>query len=145
MGNIPYKAPPRNTLRLLASKAGSLKLNRQKRRQIAYFVNQMTPSRAIPLILLGVFLSACDMVTDKQATDEFKLAHPNASIDSQFVGEGDSDHAYMHFQYTDKGSTNRLEQVWLYQRQPGGLWKAIHKDDPEPVIISATRSKVESR
>lgn len=85
------------------------------------------------VIALGTaLLSACGMVTNKQAAAEFQPAHPKASIYKQFVGEGDGDHVYMHYRHTENGKTNQMEQVWLYQRQTNGEWKVIHKDGPEP-------------
>jgi hypothetical protein len=72
------------------------------------------------------------MVAEKQARDEFQKANPDAKIYQQFVGEGDSDHAFIHFRYTLPGSDTRLEQVWHYQRQKDDSWRVIIKEGPAP-------------
>jgi hypothetical protein len=79
-----------------------------------------------------LFLCGCGMVTDKQAAEDFMQAHPRATIYEQFIGEGDSDHAYMHFRYTEAGLPDRMEQMWLYQRQKDDSWKAVRKSGPKP-------------
>lgn len=82
--------------------------------------------------LFSIFLlCGCGMVTDKQAAEEFKKAHPQAMIYQQFVGEGNSDFAYMHFRYTESGDPKKLEQVWGYARQPDNSWKVAWKADPK--------------
>ena len=48
------------------------------------------------------------------------------------MGEGDSDHAYMHFRYTTATSSDRLEQMWLYQWQKDKTWRVIRKEGPKP-------------
>jgi hypothetical protein len=80
----------------------------------------------------ALLLSACSRVSERQAHDEFQKANPNAKIYEQFVGEGDSDDAYMHFRYTISGSDSQLEQMWLYQKQKDGSWRAVAKDGPKP-------------
>lgn len=67
---------------------------------------------------------------DDQALREFKAAHPDVTISEQFVGEGDWDHAYMHFRYATH-SGERLEEVWVYQRQDQS-WRVIAKEGPKP-------------
>jgi hypothetical protein len=90
-------------------------------------------SLCLPLLFVSAFLFAgCGMVTDKQAANEFKQAHPKATIYEQFIGEGDSDHAYMHFRYTEERKPEKVEQVWVYQRQKDDSWKVIGKDGPKP-------------
>ena len=77
-------------------------------------------------------LAGCGSISDEQALREFKEANPNATVYHQVVGEGDSDHAYMHYQYTESGSKEKNEVVWLYQKQLDGSWKVIHKSRPKP-------------
>jgi hypothetical protein len=64
----------------------------------------MNPLRRTSLVMLLALLAAgCSVVSEKQARDEFQKAHPDAKIYEQFIGEGDSDHAFMHFRYTLAG------------------------------------------
>jgi hypothetical protein len=79
---------------------------------------------------LALCLTACGVSND-EALREFKGAFPDVTVEQQFVGEGDSDHAHMHFVYTTPTGA-RLEQMWLYQRQTGNSWRAIHKSEPKP-------------
>jgi hypothetical protein len=81
---------------------------------------------------MALSFAGCSVVSEKQARDEFQNAHPDAKIYEQFIGEGDSDHAFMHFRYTLSGSDVRLEQVWHYQRQKDGSWRVIAKEGPAP-------------
>jgi len=92
----------------------------------------MKPLWPTCLIALVLFLAGCGMVADRQAAEEFKKAYPKATIYEQFVGEGDADDAYMHFRYTEEGRPEKLEQVWLYQRQKDNSWKVTRKDGPKP-------------
>jgi hypothetical protein len=84
------------------------------------------------MMVFALLLSACSRVPEKQARAEFQTAYPDAKIYEQFVGEGDSDDAYMHFRYTIPGSDAKLEQMWLYQKQKNGSWRAVAKDGPTP-------------
>ena len=84
------------------------------------------------IVLVGLFLAGCSMVSEKQAREEFQKANPDAKIYEQFIGEGDSDDAYMHFRYTLPGSDAKLEQMWLYQRPKDGSWRVVAKDGPKP-------------
>ena len=76
-------------------------------------------------------LAGCDRVSDEQALREFKTAFPAVTMDEQFVGEEDSDHAYMHFRYTTPAG-ECLERMWVYQRQKDGSWRAVQKSDSKP-------------
>lgn len=80
---------------------------------------------------LALCLTACGGVSNDQALREFKAAFPGVTVEQQFIGEGDSDHAYMHFVYTTPTGT-RLERMWLYQRQKDDSWRAIRKSEPKP-------------
>jgi hypothetical protein len=86
----------------------------------------------IILVLTVCSLAGCGVLSDEQALREFKAAYPNAEVYEQFVGEGDCDHAYMHFRYTEAGSEEKREVVWVYQRQKDSKWTVIHKSDPKP-------------
>ena len=88
--------------------------------------------RYLALLGTAALLVGCGMVTDEQAAKEFLKAHPKANIYQQFVGEGDFDHAYMHFRYTEDDSGKKLEQVWVYQRQKDDTWQIISKEGPKP-------------
>jgi hypothetical protein len=92
----------------------------------------MTLSRSLALMGSALLIASCGMVTDKQAANEFKRAHPNATIYEQFIGEGDLDHAYMHFRYTEERRSERVEQMWVYQRQKDDSWTVIRKEGPKP-------------
>jgi hypothetical protein len=88
--------------------------------------------RRYAAVFVVLLLSGCSMVSEKKAREEFQKANPDAKIYEQFIGEGDSDDAYMHFRYTLPGLNARLEQMWLYQRQKDGSWRAVVKDGPKP-------------
>ncbi len=98
--------------------------------------SQMKLRFQICLLLVMAFtlcaIWGCSVVSEKQAMEEFKKANPDAVLLEQFVGEGDSDHAYYHFRYTEKQSNAKLEVVWLYQRQQDNTWKVIAKEGPKP-------------
>jgi hypothetical protein len=79
----------------------------------------------------ALFFAGCGVVSDEQALREFNAAFPDVTIERHDVGEGDSDHARMHFVYiTPTGE--RLERVWLYQRQKDNSWRAVWKSEPKP-------------
>jgi ketosteroid isomerase-like protein len=87
------------------------------------------------LAIIASFVSliaGCGMVSEKDAAAEFIRSHPTAHIYEQFIGEGDSDHAYMHFRYTEGNQPIKMEQMWVYQRQDDGRWKVIGKNGPKP-------------
>ena len=88
--------------------------------------------RLLTFLCIVLLISGCGMVTDKQAADEFTQVNPKAIIYEQFIGEGDSDHAYMHFRYTEGDPTKKMEQMWVYQRQKNDTWRAIRKEGPKP-------------
>lgn len=84
-------------------------------------------------IAVAIFaVIGCNSIKEQEVTNEFIRANPEAVLLEQFVGEGDSDHAYVHFRYTIGKSTEKLEEVWLYQRQHDKTWKAIKKNGPKP-------------
>jgi hypothetical protein len=85
----------------------------------------------IAVLAVIATLSSCGRPLYEQALREFRAAHPDATVQEQFVGEGDFDHAYMHFRYTTPASAERLEQMWMYQRQKDNSWRAIHKIGPK--------------
>ena len=84
------------------------------------------------ILLAAAALGACGKALDEQALREFKSAHSDAIVQEQFVGEGDFDHAYMHFRYTTPASPERVEQMWLYQWQKDKTWRVIAKVGPKP-------------
>ena len=69
----------------------------------------------LSVLVLALTLLGCGKALDEQALREFKSAHPDAKVQRQFVGEGDFDHAFMHFRYTTTTSSEPLEQMWVYQ------------------------------
>ena len=76
--------------------------------------------------------SGCAVVSNEQALREFKTAYPNAIVYEQFVGEGNSDTAYMHFRYTETGSTEKREVMWVYLKQKDGSWRVMSRSEPKP-------------
>ena len=83
------------------------------------------------LATLALAFAGCSMISDEQALSEFEAAFPDVTVERQFVGEGNSDSAYMHFVYTTREG-ERLERMWLYHRQKDNSWQAIHKSEPKP-------------
>lgn len=83
--------------------------------------------------LLAAFTAACGVVSKKQALDEFLAEYPKATVYEQFIGEGDSDAAYMHFRYTETGSEEKKEVMWVYLKQSDGKWRASSKSEPKKV------------
>jgi hypothetical protein len=73
----------------------------------------LTPLRVVVVLSLAVMLCGCDPPVHKHALNEFKAAHPDAIVQRQYVGEGDSDHAFMHFRYITASSPEPLEQMWV--------------------------------
>ena len=85
------------------------------------------------LIALAIFIViGCSSFKEQDIANEFKKANPDVVLLEQFVGEGDSDNAYIHFRYTRGKSVEKLEEVWLYQKQQDKTWKVIKKSDPKP-------------
>jgi len=85
------------------------------------------------LITVSIFaIVGCNNIKEQEITNEFKKTTPDAVLLEQFVGEGDSDHEYVHFRYTIGQSPEKLEEVWLYQRQQDKTWKVINKSGPKP-------------
>jgi len=88
--------------------------------------------RHIALCVVVACLIACARRLESDALKDFKEAYPQATVYEQFVGEGDDADAYMHFRYTMAGSQDRLEQMWLYQKQKDGSWRVMAKEGPKP-------------
>jgi len=86
----------------------------------------------LSVFVVALALGACGKALDEQALREFQSAHPDATVQRQFVGEGDFDHAFMHFRYTTATSPESLEQMWLYQWQKDKTWRVIRKEGPKP-------------
>ena len=82
------------------------------------------------MVALALSLACFGVVSDEQALREFKAAFPDVTVERPFVGEGDSDHAWMHFVYTTP-TGDRFEQVWMYQRQKDNSWRAAWKSAPQ--------------
>ena len=91
----------------------------------------MYAARILSALLALACLAGCSRISDEQALREFKAAFPDVTVTQQFVGEGDSDAAYMHFRYTTPAG-ERLERMWLYLRQKDGSWRVTHKSEPKP-------------
>ena len=91
----------------------------------------MYQARILSALTVMACLAGCSRLSDGQALREFKEAFPDVTVNEQFVGEGDSGAAYMHFRYTTPAG-ERLERVWIYLRQKDGSWRATHKSEPKP-------------
>jgi hypothetical protein len=88
-------------------------------------------SKLLWSLLMALFILtmvSCNGIKEQEIKNDFKKTNPDAVLLEQFVGEGDSDHAYVHFRYTMGNSTEKLEEVWLYQRQQDKKWKVISKE-----------------
>ena len=90
-----------------------------------------SPRVHLLMVASALCLAGCGVISNEKALREFKAAFPDVTVERQFVGEGDSDHAYMHFVYTTTNG-ERLERMWLYQRQKDDSWRAVHKSEPKP-------------
>jgi hypothetical protein len=82
------------------------------------------------MVALALPLAGCGVVPDEQALREFRTDFPDVAVERHEVGEGDSDHARMHFVYATP-TGERLERVWLYQRQKDNSWRAVWKSEPK--------------
>jgi hypothetical protein len=83
-------------------------------------------------MLILFLLWGCTAGPEKQSLMEFKAENPEAVVYEHFVGEGDFNHALIHFRYTKGPSDKKLEEAWLYQRQKNKNWKLIGKEGPKP-------------
>ena len=95
------------------------------------FLPFLLRSGGLAVVAIALLLAACNVISDEQALREFKAEFPDVTVEQQFVGEGNSDSAYMHFVYTTRAG-ERLERSWLYLRQKDNSWRAIHKSEPKP-------------
>ena len=82
--------------------------------------------------MLILTFNGCSVISEEQALHAFKKVYPYAIVLEQFVGEGDSDTAYMHFRYTISGSNEIHEVMWVYQKQSDRSWKVIRKSKSKP-------------
>lgn len=72
---------------------------------------KVTKIYATLLIMILVF-SGCNSFSEENVLIEFKETRPEVKIYERFVGEGDNEHAYIHFRYTLKNSTEIIEEVY---------------------------------
>ena len=91
-------------------------------------------TRHFVLLLFCWLLCGCGMAElDEKARREFMAENPAAIVKAQFVGEGDFDNAYMHVVYTDPGSVQEKEVMWLYQRNlHDDTWAVTRKSEEKP-------------
>lgn len=75
--------------------------------------------------------AGCNRFSEAEALKEFQVSNSRVTVSEHFVGEGDSDHAFMHFRYTNP-MNERLEEVWIYQRQRNRSWRVVDKQGPKP-------------
>ena len=80
-------------------------------------------------LLLGCLLSNCARVPAQgQVKQDFLKEHPNYTIISIVVGEGDSSAAYFHIKYKKPGDEMVFEDVWQYLDNGKGELKLAHKE-----------------
>lgn len=66
-----------------------------------------------------------------KALREFVDQNPTTALHKLVSGEGDSEHVYMHFIYSEPKSSEKKETVWLYRKQKNGIWTAVQKSNPK--------------
>lgn len=87
----------------------------------------------IGIITLALSLSGCggQKIIDRAKAD-FASRHPEWKISNAYVGEGDSDHVYVHVHYIHTPVTGYpkrpviMETVLGYQRMTNG-WNLFHE------------------
>jgi hypothetical protein len=79
------------------------------------------------LALMPLLAAACSRPRDEDVRAEFLRARPDARVASLEVGEGDGDHVYYHVRFRTAADTSLRETIWLYARQPDGLWRNTHR------------------
>jgi hypothetical protein len=94
-------------------------------------------NRKFLFILLAVVITffiafiRSGIISNEQALLDFKKDYPKTKVYDQFIGEGDSDHAYMHFRFIDAESKEKKEVMFLYQKKDDGAWNIIYKSKPK--------------
>ncbi len=81
--------------------------------------------------VLALLSASCEELRDDRMVSDFLKAHPNASHVVPVAGEGDGDHVYIDFRYTERGGPMEFVQTWLYRRQDSGRWSVVWKDTPK--------------
>ena len=77
------------------------------------------------LIVLVLFGAACGDGVESVARTDLLEEFPGAQVQSAVVGEGDSDHAYVHLCFRPAADSQLRGEVWLYQKQDGRWQQAI--------------------
>ena len=73
------------------------------------------------LYCLVLVLAGCDVISIGEVEEKFRQNHPNATLVSIGVLEGDSNNAYFQINYRERGLDKN--EVWLYQKNKDDEWQ----------------------
>ena len=66
--------------------------------------------------------------SDTAVRADFFREHPEVTVESVGVGEGDGSAAYFHIRYKRPGDDTVYEDVWQYLDAGGEQWKLNHRE-----------------
>ena len=84
-------------------------------------------------VMVAMALVGCRGPTEEMVREGFERENPSFTVVSAQVGEGDSEHAYMHITYRRRGSETYCNVEWTYRRE-GSNWVVFHKGRPAPFV-----------
>ena len=79
-------------------------------------------------VFVCISVSCSGPPSDDVVRAEFLRAHPDVSVESVGVGEGDSSAAYFHIRYKRPGDNTAYEDVWQYLDVGEKQWKLNYKE-----------------
>jgi hypothetical protein len=79
-------------------------------------------------VVLALFLCGCGGPSNSDVRAEFLREHPDYTVLSVGVGEGDGSAAYFHIRYKRADESSEHEDVWQYLDGGDGPWTVNHKE-----------------
>ena len=93
----------------------------------------MSRAPGVGALVVAMAFAGCGGPTEEMVREGFERENPAFTVVSAQVGEGDSQHAYMHIRYRRRGSETYCNAVWGYRREDSH-WVVFHKGRPEPFV-----------
>ena len=79
--------------------------------------------------LLALTFTCCSHApSDDAVRADFLREHPDVTVESVAVGEGDGSAAYFHSRYKTPGDETVYEDVWQFLDDGEKQWKLNHKE-----------------
>ncbi len=80
------------------------------------------------VLLLFMSTSCSGPPSDDVVRADFLREHPDVTVESIGIGEGDSSAAYFHIRYKRLGDDTLYEDVWQYLDAGEKQWRLNHKE-----------------